>query len=46
MSKQTTLTGVSAADVEQVCADFKSEGATVTSQVQSDGTYTVVATWG
>ena len=39
-----TLHDVSPDDVDQVVADFESEGYTVTRQRQSNGNYTVVAT--
>jgi hypothetical protein len=39
------LTDVPAADVGQVVADFEAQGATVTKTLQSDGKFTVTATF-
>ncbi len=40
-----TLTGISDSELDEVVADFESEGATVTKERQSDGTWTVTAKW-
>jgi hypothetical protein len=45
MSKKVQITDVPPDKLDQVTQDFESEGATVTSALQSDGNYTVTATW-
>jgi hypothetical protein len=46
MSDTRTLENVPADDVDQVIADYQSEGAiSVVKQLQPDGTWTVVATF-
>ena len=45
MSKTAQITDVPPDMVQQVMDDFRSEGASVTSEKQPDGNYTVTATW-
>ncbi len=40
MPKERVLTGVPESDVEEVIADFESDGAEVVKERQTDGTYT------
>ncbi len=45
MSNTVRITDVPPDMVQQVMDDFGSEGASVTSEEQADGNYTVTATW-
>jgi hypothetical protein len=45
MPHTETLTNVPSSEKEEVVSDFESEGATVQSQREPDGTWTITATF-